>query len=149
DRVCERVEEPRALGRRRLSPWASECRACCFDRAVDVCLRGDRDTSQGCAGRRLGELTHLARGGLGNLAVDEEPVLAIGRYGHRRGRYRPRRFGDAGRARLASPLCAIWRALGADTRRFSPLRSLWGGGWARISNGRRRGEPGFRPTAFG
>ena len=48
----------------------------------------ERDTGERLAGRRLAQFADLARCRLSALSVDEEPVLALGRDSHRRGRYR-------------------------------------------------------------
>jgi hypothetical protein len=83
DRVGERVQEARALGRGRLPPGAGERRPRRLDGAVDVLLAGHRRPRERLAGRRLRQVAQLAGGGLGRLAVDEEPVLAPGRDRHR------------------------------------------------------------------
>ena len=82
DRVGERVQEPRPLGAGRAAPVAFDRRPRGLDRPVDVRLARHRRTRERLARRRLDEVANLARRGLGALARDEEPVLAIGRDGH-------------------------------------------------------------------
>lgn len=55
---------------------------------VDIGLSGHSGAGQRGSRCRLGELTYLARRGLGRLPADEEPVLAVGGDGHRRRIYR-------------------------------------------------------------
>jgi len=88
DRVRERVQQTRAFGRRRLPPVAHEDGLSRLDRAVDVVLGRYGDPGKRLARRRLAELSNFSRSGLSALAVDEEPVLASGGDGHRRGRHR-------------------------------------------------------------
>jgi len=83
DGVGERVEEARALVRRRLPPRAVQGFAGRGDRAVDVLLARHRNTGERFAGRRFDELPQLARGRLGRLAADEQPELSLDRHGHR------------------------------------------------------------------
>src|SRR5581483_10870515 len=136
DRVGERMEQARALVRRRLPPGPVERGPSRFDGAVDVGLARERRAAERLAGRRLGELAQLAGGGLDALAVDEEPVLVAGRDGHFDGRYRltaaPRRAqngirnqvsraGRAGTARLLDPRAdeeAEWQS--TSTQHGSP-----------------------------
>ena len=84
DRVRERVQEARTLGTRRASPVALDGGARGLDGAIDVGLAGHRRTCERLSRRRLDELAHLTRRGLGRLSTDEEPVLAVGRDGHGR-----------------------------------------------------------------
>ena len=76
ERVGEGVQEARALVRRGLAPVAVEGAAGGVYRAVDVLLVRLGHAGERRAGRRLGEVAVLARGRLGELAADEEPVLA-------------------------------------------------------------------------
>ena len=84
ERVGERVQQARALGRRRPAPVALERGARGLDGSVDVGLGAHRDLGQRLAGRGLDELLQLAAGGLRRLAVDEEQVFALGRDRHGR-----------------------------------------------------------------
>jgi hypothetical protein len=83
--VRQRVQESRALGRRRLPPRAGERGAGGLDGTIYVCLACHRGLRQGLAGRRLDELTHRAVGRLHELTVDVEAVLALDRDRHRAG----------------------------------------------------------------
>ena len=77
DRVCERVQEPRALVRRRLAPVAVERGARGLDRAVDLGLARELRGAERLA---RGRLDQVAGGrALDGLAVDEEPVLVRSR----------------------------------------------------------------------
>ena len=82
DRVGERVEKARALGRRRLAPRAAERGAGGLDGAVDVLLAGHRGAAEHLAGGGLDEVAKLAGRGLDGLAADEEAVLALDRDAH-------------------------------------------------------------------
>ena len=83
DRVRERVQETGSLRAWSLAPVSVERAARSLDRAVDIGLARHRRTGEQLARRRLGEVSDLARSGLGELAADEEPVLAFGRHCHR------------------------------------------------------------------
>ncbi len=82
DRVRERVQEPRALRRRRAAPGALEGRARGVDRAVDVLLARHRHGRKRVARRRLAQLARLTGGRLDEPSVDEEPVLVSRGNGH-------------------------------------------------------------------
>ncbi len=84
DRVGERVQQARALGRGRLAPRAVDRRTRGRDRAVDVGLAAHRGAREQVAGRGLAQLAHLAGRRLDRLAADVEAVLALGRDCHAR-----------------------------------------------------------------
>ncbi len=75
DRVGERVQEPRALGRPGLPPVPVQCSARGFDRAVDVLLARQLSSGQRFAGGRLDQLPGL--GALDLLSADEEAGFAF------------------------------------------------------------------------
>src|SRR6266516_510105 len=78
------MQEPGALGRRRLSPVAGKGSVRGFDGPVDISLTGDCDPGERLSGRGLAQLAGLAGCRLGAFTVDEQPVLALGRYSHLR-----------------------------------------------------------------
>ncbi len=80
--VGQRMQEARALGRRRLRPGAVERGPGGIDGAVDVLLVRLRDRGERCAGCGLGQVAGLAGSRLGRLAADEEAVFP-GRDRHR------------------------------------------------------------------
>src|SRR5205823_5751086 len=71
DRVRERVQQPRALGRRRLAPVACQRGAGGVDSAVDVLLAGHGRLAERLARGGLEEVAQLAGRGLRDLTVDE------------------------------------------------------------------------------
>src|SRR5690349_15529481 len=116
DRVRERVQQARAFGRRRLPPVAREGGLSRLDRAVDVVFGRYGDPGKRLVRRRLAELSKFSRSGLGALAVDEEPVLAFGGDGHRRGRYRWKPGDDSMLERTLN--CSRARPWGAHERPY-------------------------------
>src|SRR5205085_11042619 len=76
DRVRQRVQQAGALGRRGLAPVAGKRSLRGRYGAIDVLLSSRGDAGERLAGRRLAQLTRLARGRLRTLAVDEEPFPA-------------------------------------------------------------------------
>ena len=124
DRVGERMQQARALGRRASCPRPRRRRA----RAAATA----RSTSasppiaarrEQVAGRRLAQFAHLPRCGLDGLAVDVEAVLPLG--------------GD----RHARNLSTRWRS----ARRCGRARSA-GGGSAPVRRRRRRGRARGPPS---
>jgi hypothetical protein len=73
DRVGERMDEPRALVRRRLRPRALECAARRLDGPVDILRSGHRGAGERRSGRRLGDVADLAA--LDRFPSDEEAVV--------------------------------------------------------------------------
>ncbi len=138
-RVGECVQKTGALVRRRLAPRPGERGACGGHRAVDVVRPGHRSLRERRTTGGLSQVTDLARGGLDELAVDEEAVLLLGRDRHapdstppRRSRpgpgRRPRRASQArsgrgvGGARGGATRRVARRSCRADDRSRSPRR---------------------------
>jgi len=82
DGIGKGMQKPRALGRRRPSPVPVKSSSCRLDRAVDVSFTRNRNAGERLPGRGLAQLAGLAGHRLGAFTVDEQPVLALGRYSH-------------------------------------------------------------------
>jgi hypothetical protein len=76
------MQQARALRRRGLPPRSLERGPRSLDRSIDVGLAGHRHACERFPGRGLRELPSLAGCGLDELAVDEEPELALSCHRH-------------------------------------------------------------------